>query len=82
MKEYGGRNCKQLAQELARLSLNEQRQAQQRAVQLRYQQGLARLSNMLRARLANEGKQDQSAEEIWKELHNIRESIANELYPD
>jgi hypothetical protein len=72
----------QLAQELARLSLNEQRQAQRRAVQLRYQQGLARLSNMLRARLAAEGKQNQSAEEIWAELHNIRKSIANELYPD
>jgi len=77
VKEYGGRNCKQLAQELARLSLNEQRQAQQRAVQLRYQQGLARLSNMLCARLANEEKQNQSAEEIWEELSNIRERIAN-----
>lgn len=71
-----------LAQELARLSLNEQRQAQRRAVQLRYKQGLACLSDMLRARLTAEGKQDQSAEEIWAELHNIRESIANELYPD
>lgn len=72
----------QLTQELARLSLSEQRQAQRRAVQLRYQQGLARLSNMLRARLANEEKQNQSTEEIWKELYNIRENIANELYPD
>ncbi len=31
--------------------------------------------------LAREEKQNQSAEEIWKELYNIRESIANELYP-
>jgi len=71
-----------LAQELACLSLNEQRQAQQRAVQLRYQQGLARLSSMLRTRLAAEGKQVQSAEEIWRDLRNMRESIANELYPE
>ena len=73
---------KQLAQTLARLSLNEQRQVQRQAVQLRYQQGLARLSSMLRARLTSEGKQDQSAEKIWEELHNTRECIANELYPD
>ena len=72
----------QLAQELARLSLSEQRQVQRRAVQLRYQQGLAHLSNLLRARLAAEGKLNQSAEEIWEKLRNIRESIANELYPD
>jgi hypothetical protein len=37
---------------------------------------------MLRARLTGEGKQNQSDEAIWEELHNIRESIANELYPD
>jgi len=71
----------QIAQELARLPLREQQQAQRRAVQLRYQQGLACLSNMLRARLADEGKHNQSDEVIWEELHNIRESIANELYP-
>jgi hypothetical protein len=72
----------QIAHELARLPLRQQQQAQRRAVQLRYQKGLACLSNMLRARLTGEGKQNQSDEAIWEELHNIRESIANELYPD
>jgi hypothetical protein len=71
-----------LAQELAQLSLSEYRRAQRRSVQLRYHLGLARLSNMLCTRLAAEGKENQSAEEIWRELRNMRESIANELYPD
>jgi hypothetical protein len=40
------------------------------------------LSAMYRARLAQEGKLDQSPEQIMEDLRTVREQIANELYPD
>ncbi len=42
----------------------------------------SRLSDMYRARLAREGKLDQTFDEVMEELARVREEIANELYPD
>ncbi|NOT56011.1 MAG: hypothetical protein HOP18_15535 [Deltaproteobacteria bacterium] len=40
-----------------------------------------RVSAQYRARLAREGKLDQSADEVLQELRTAREQIASELYP-
>lgn len=40
-----------------------------------------RVSEHYRARLAREGKLDQSADEVLQELRTMREQIARELYP-
>src|SRR5947209_11965028 len=50
----------------------------QRTVREKFEQ----LSDAYRARLAREGKLDQSDEEVMDELHRMREQVANELYPD
>jgi uncharacterized membrane protein YheB (UPF0754 family) len=39
------------------------------------------VSAQYRARLAREGKLDQSADEVLQELGTLREQIASELYP-
>jgi vacuolar-type H+-ATPase subunit I/STV1 len=39
------------------------------------------VSAQYRARLAREGKLDQSPEEVLQELRDVREQIARELYP-
>lgn len=41
-----------------------------------------RLSAMYRTRMEKEGKADQTSEEIMEELRELREKVANELYPD
>jgi hypothetical protein len=45
------------------------------------QERFDRLSDMYRARLAREGKLNQTSEEIMAELQEIREKVANEFYP-
>ena len=39
------------------------------------------VSAQYRARLRDDGKLSQSADEIMQELHELREKIADELYP-
>jgi hypothetical protein len=41
-----------------------------------------RLSEMYRGRMEREGKANQTSEEIMEELRQLREEVANELYPD
>ena len=43
---------------------------------------LEEVSDSYRARLAAEGKLDQTPEEIFAELRAVREEVANELFPD
>jgi hypothetical protein len=38
-------------------------------------------SDLYRARLAREGKLDQTPEEVLEELRDVREQITSELYP-
>jgi len=40
-----------------------------------------RVSREYRARLAREGKLDQSPDEVLQELRDVREQIAREFYP-
>jgi len=40
-----------------------------------------RVSEQYRARLAREGKLNQSADDVLQELRTLREQIARELYP-
>lgn len=40
------------------------------------------ISDRYRRRLANEGKLDQSPDEILRELSELREEVANERYPE
>lgn len=47
-----------------------------------YQDRFDRLSETYRARLAREGKLNQTFDEIMEELARVREQVANELYPD
>jgi hypothetical protein len=42
---------------------------------------LERASALYRARLASEGKLEQTSEEVLEELREVREQIAGELYP-
>jgi hypothetical protein len=42
---------------------------------------LERVSREYRARLAREGKLDQSPDEVLQELRELREQVARELYP-
>jgi hypothetical protein len=42
---------------------------------------LSEASRSYRARLAKEGKLDQTPEEIFAELRAVREEVANELFP-
>jgi hypothetical protein len=42
---------------------------------------LEHVSALYRARLATEGKLQQSSEEVLQELRDLREQIASELYP-
>ena len=46
---------------------------------LSIQESFDRLSEMYRARLAREGKLNQTSEEIMAELREIREKVANEF---
>ncbi|SRR6266545_4427241 len=41
-----------------------------------------RLSEMYCARMENEGKLNQTSEEIMEDLRRLRQEVANELYPD
>lgn len=48
----------------------------------RIRESFDRLSESYRARLAREGKLNQTFEEVMEELRKVREQVANELYPD
>lgn len=45
-------------------------------------QSLELVSAQYRDRLAQEGKLDQSPEEVLQDLRTLREQVANELYPE
>lgn len=49
---------------------------------LSHRERFDRLSASYRARLAREGKLNQSTDEVLGELTAIREQVADELYPD
>jgi hypothetical protein len=73
--EAAGREKLQLAELLATL-VAEGLDAHATAREL-----LERVSTQYRARLADENKLSQSPEEVLRELRDVREQVARELYP-
>ena len=69
-----------LAEEIATLDPEEQGTLWAKVAKLNFQRGLEALSRMYRARLAAEGKLDQTADVIMAELKQLREDIAAHDY--
>jgi hypothetical protein len=70
-----------LANVITDLNPSEQEALLDKVAQLNFQKGLHDLAEKYRARLAREGQLDLPPEEIWIELHRIREQIAQHDYP-
>jgi hypothetical protein len=70
-----------LAREITSLEPSEQQALIDRVAQLNFQKGLHDLAEKYRARLARENGLNVPAEEVWAELHRIREEIAEHDYP-
>ena len=70
-----------LAKAIMALPPSEQEVLLDRVAQLNLQKGLNKLALKYRARLAGEGRLDISAEQVWAELHRIREEVAERDYP-
>ena len=65
-----------LAEEIATLAPEEQETLWEKVAELTFQRGLKELSQTYRARLAAEGKLDQTADAVMAELKQLREDIA------
>jgi len=74
-------SIEELARTIASLSPPEQQALLEKVAQLNPQKGLRELSEKYRARLAREGRWEVPAEEVWAELHRLREEIAKRDYP-
>jgi hypothetical protein len=70
-----------LAREITSLEPSAQEALIDRVAQLNFQKGLHDLAEKYRARLAREDSLNVPSEEIWAELHRIREEIAEHDYP-
>jgi hypothetical protein len=71
----------ELANVIANLSPFDQGTLLDKVAQLNFQKGLHDLAEQYRARLARENQLTSSPEQIWTELHFIREKIAQHDYP-
>lgn len=69
-----------LAAEIATLDPEEQETLWEKVAELNFQRGLKELSRTYRARLAAEGKLDQTADAVMAELKRLREDIAAHDY--
>ena len=65
-----------LAEEIATLDPTDQQTLWEKVAELNFQRGLEDLSRTYRARLAAEGKLDQTAHAVMAELKQLREDIA------
>ena len=70
-----------LAREITSLEPSEQQALIDRVAQLNFQKGFHDLAVRYRARLVREDSLNVPSEEIWAELHRIREEIAEHDYP-
>jgi len=75
-------SIEELAEAITSLSPSEQHALLEKVAQLNLQKGWRDLSEKYRARLAGEGKLEIPAEQVWAELHRLREEIAERDYPD
>lgn len=70
-----------LANVITDLDPSEQKALLDKVAQLSFQKGLHDLANRYRARLARESQLEVPSEQVWIELHRIREEIAENDYP-
>ena len=70
-----------LANVITELEPSEQQALLDKVAQLNFQKGLHDLAEKFRARLAREGQLDAPPEQIWTELHRIRQQLAEHDYP-
>lgn len=66
----------ELAEKIVTLNSSEQEALLMKVSELNFQRGLKTLSDKYRARLAQESKLNQKADEVIAELSQIRENIA------
>ncbi len=70
-----------LAREITALDPSQQEALLDKVAQLNLQNGMHKLAEKYRARLAREGRLNVTQEKVWAELHRIREEIAIHDYP-
>jgi len=71
----------QLAHEITQLDPSEQTALLEKVAQLNFNRGLKELALKYRARLDSQKRLDISTDEVWAELHRIREKLAADDYP-
>ena len=72
----------ELAHTITALEPAEQQALIDRVAQLNFQKGLHDLAEKYRARLSTQNRLDVPPEQIWSELHRIRQEIADHDYAD
>jgi len=77
----GMRSIDDLANVITELDPSEQQALLDKVAQLNFQKGLHDLAEKFRARLARDGQLDTPSEQVWTELHHIRQQIAEHDYP-
>jgi hypothetical protein len=70
-----------LANVITEMDPAEQQTLLDKVAQLNFQKGLHDLAEKYRARLARDNQLNSPTEQIWIELHRIREEIAQHDYP-
>jgi len=70
-----------LAREITSLDAAQQRELIDKVAQLNFQKGLRDLSDRYRRRLMSENRLDIPSEQVWAELHRIRDEIIAHDYP-
>lgn len=70
----------ELAREIINLTPSQQEALLKRVAQLNLQKGLRELAETYRARLKEKGQLDIPSEQVWAELHRVREKIASNDY--
>ena len=70
-----------LASVITELNPSEQQALLDKVAQLNFQKGLHDLADKFRARLVREGLLNAPSEQVWAELHRIRQQIAQNDYP-
>jgi len=70
----------ELAREIIDLTPSQQQALLERVAQLNLQKGFRELAEKYRARLRERGKLDIPSDQVWAELHRVREKIATNDY--
>ena len=71
----------ELARTITSLEPSEQQALIDKVAQLNFQKGLNELAERYRSRLLAQGNLKTPPDEVWSELHRLREEIAHDDYP-